>query len=298
MQGLQQKTRRAFSVGAVIPTYNNPAYLRRAIDSVLAQTRPPDEIVIVNDGSTDSTLDAVATYGSSVRCVTQSNQGAAAARNRGVAEVGTDWVAFLDQDDTWLPDKLAVQCDAIERTPGAAFSIASAYVYCGEQCIGESIRSRRVVERDARIRNCFGSASGYMIRRDAFLALGGFCVDQETYAEDWELAFRLYRRHPLCVVGDKLFCYYVTPGSASSDGERMVEAELRMMKTTLLEGLHGIAYHRTRLKLLASIYYRLALTLPATHARIKPLLHSLFCWPFVLGMPPRVRLLLQTLVRG
>jgi glycosyltransferase involved in cell wall biosynthesis len=94
------------TVSAVIPTYNRRKYLRRAIDSILAQTVPVDEIVVVDDGSDDGTADAIAEwYGAKVHVVAQQNAGAARARQRGVQEATGDWIAFLDSDDEWMPER-------------------------------------------------------------------------------------------------------------------------------------------------------------------------------------------------
>lgn len=93
-------------VSAVIPTFNRRDYIQRAIDSVLAQTVPVDEVIVVDDGSTDGTADTVAQkYGSRVRVVRQPNMGLCGARRRGIQEAQGDWIAFLDSDDEWTPDR-------------------------------------------------------------------------------------------------------------------------------------------------------------------------------------------------
>lgn len=94
------------TVSVVIPAYNAEGFLARAIRSVLAQTRPPSEIVIVDDGSTDRTREIAESFGASVRCIRQNNRGAAAARNRGIEESKGSFIAFLDSDDEWLPERL------------------------------------------------------------------------------------------------------------------------------------------------------------------------------------------------
>lgn len=93
-------------VSALIPTYNRRHYVLRAIDSVLAQTVPVDEIIVVDDGSTDGTADAIRTrYGGRVRLIRQANTGISGARLRAVGDARGEWVAFLDSDDEWVPDR-------------------------------------------------------------------------------------------------------------------------------------------------------------------------------------------------
>ncbi len=102
------------SVSTIIPTYNRKTDVVRAIDSVMAQTVPVDEIIVVDDGSTDGTAEAIRSrYGQSVRLFVQQNAGAAAARNRGIREATGEWIAFLDSDDLWLPAKIERQLAAI-----------------------------------------------------------------------------------------------------------------------------------------------------------------------------------------
>lgn len=93
---------RPITVSAVIPTFNRLGYLQRAIDSVFAQTVPVDEVLVIDDGSTDGTADALQTqYGARVRIVRQANTGVSGARRRGIQEARGEWIAFLDSDDVW-----------------------------------------------------------------------------------------------------------------------------------------------------------------------------------------------------
>src|SRR3569833_81721 len=99
----------AMKVSVVIPAWNAQACLSRAIRSVLAQTLPPFEILVVDDGSTDATPSLVRQFGSPVRLIHQGHAGAAAARNTGIAAASGEYIAFLDADDEWLPRKLQRQ---------------------------------------------------------------------------------------------------------------------------------------------------------------------------------------------
>lgn len=108
-----------FSV--ILPAYNAAAFIARAIDSVLAQTWPAEEIIVVDDGSTDATAAIVAGYGERVRYLRQDNAGVSAARNAGAQAAGGDWLAFLDADDWYYPDRLKWHADCIARDAALDF---------------------------------------------------------------------------------------------------------------------------------------------------------------------------------
>ncbi len=95
-------------VSVIIPVYNRAKPVTRAIDSVLKQTRPPLEIIVVDDGSTDETPDVLRQYGSKIKIIRQAHRGVSAARNRGIRSSRGQWIALLDSDDEWLPKKLAM----------------------------------------------------------------------------------------------------------------------------------------------------------------------------------------------
>ncbi|MGH7825141.1 MAG: glycosyltransferase family A protein [Candidatus Binatia bacterium] len=104
-------------VSCIIPVYNGELYLREAIDSILAQTYRPVEIIVADDGSTDGTADIIAEFGEPVHCLRQTNQGPAASRNLGARAATGDFIAFLDADDLWHPDKLERQMVRFQIRP-------------------------------------------------------------------------------------------------------------------------------------------------------------------------------------
>ena len=104
-------------ISIIIPAYNSAQCIGRAIDSVLSQSFADYEIIIVDDGSTDNTAQAVGRYGEKVRYIRQDNAGPAAARNRGICEAKGQWIAFLDADDEWLADKLRLQMEILKKNP-------------------------------------------------------------------------------------------------------------------------------------------------------------------------------------
>ena len=112
-------------ITVVIPTYNRAHLLIRTVESALAQTRSPDEIIVVDDGSTDDTaavlrafIDAKPPHSPEIRHFVQQRKGPSAARNRGIAEARGEWIAFLDSDDLWHPEKLERQFNAIDGFQG------------------------------------------------------------------------------------------------------------------------------------------------------------------------------------
>lgn len=107
-------------VSTIIPTYNNEATLAQAIDSALAQDFEGQEIIVVNDGSTDATRSVIESYGQRIVALEQENAGPSAARNRAIDKAAGKYIAFLDADDVWLPGRLSKTVAALERNPQAA----------------------------------------------------------------------------------------------------------------------------------------------------------------------------------
>lgn len=109
------------TVTAVIPTYNRAQLVQEALESVFAQTRPVDEIIVVDDGSTDNTPEVLKSYGDKIRYLRQVNQGAGPARNLGIREASGYFIALLDSDDLWLPDKTKIQVEFLSHNPQIDF---------------------------------------------------------------------------------------------------------------------------------------------------------------------------------
>ena len=101
-------------VSVIIPAYNSGGLIRASIDSAQSQRGVTFEVIVVDDGSTDDTLSILQSYGDAVRCIRQRNQGAYVARNNAAAAARGEWLAFLDADDLWEPDKLVKQLQLAE----------------------------------------------------------------------------------------------------------------------------------------------------------------------------------------
>lgn len=116
------------TVSVVIPCYNGAPFLRETLKSALAQTVPPLEIIVVDDGSTDDSVAIGESFGSPVRVLRQSNQGESVARNVGIREARGDWIALLDADDLWSPEKTARQLEAVSQNPDCACVYSDFYL--------------------------------------------------------------------------------------------------------------------------------------------------------------------------
>lgn len=211
-------------VSVVISTYNRERYVGLAIESVLAQTFPDIELIVVDDGSTDSTRDVVSRFGSRVRYAYQDNSERAAARNHGLRLASGQYVAFLDSDDLWLPEKIELELRRFEQYPeaGVVFSDAMFMDESGAP-LGQLVRRAyegNVLRRIAR-RN-FVHIGAHLIRRGLLLDLNGF---NETRAlsgsEDWEAWVRLAAFRPFAHLRRTTLKYRVHGGSTVSQPQHM-----------------------------------------------------------------------------
>lgn len=195
------------TITAVIPAYNAEKYITRSIDSVLSQTHPVDEIVVVDDGSTDSTPEIIKRYGDKVRYVHQQNAGVSAARNAGVRAATCDWIAFLDADDEWLPDRLMRQVRLLQEHSHLVWVTGNYFTCsCSEKRKAPRVNSAdtekllknsNIIE-DYFIRNCrglVGHTATMLIRKDILLETGLFEVKMSK-AEDLDLWWKVAHKHP------------------------------------------------------------------------------------------------------
>lgn len=229
-----------FSV--VIPAYNAADTLGEAIDSVLAQTRPDFEVIVINDGSTDDTAAVAAGFTDPrVRVYSQENAGPSAARNRGIAQAVGEYVSSLDSDDLWLPDYLAEMGRALEENPRAGFAYTRAWVLDASdrfRTVPTGARHRPPTPMPPRdqfiaelLRECCVNAP--TIRRTALEQVGGY-DESLSHGEDWELWLRLANSGFEAVrVAGPLTIYRNRPGSHSADQAAMALAPAAVYRRVL-----------------------------------------------------------------
>lgn len=212
------------TVSVVIPTFNRDQLVTRAVDSVLAQTLPPDEVIVIDDGSRDDTRDVLAVYGRRIRYAFQENQGVAAARNHGLKLASGRYIAFLDSDDEWMPHKLERQIQHLESHPEVAF-VACLDVVDDPQYNLEPFRDARRQFRRFLIQPFFSNPSRYLVRRECFQKFGLF-DPRFPPAEDLELWLRFLRAGcRFDVLPEPLMSYHVSSDAISRNPRRMLAGD-------------------------------------------------------------------------
>jgi glycosyltransferase involved in cell wall biosynthesis len=219
-----------FSV--VIPTYNRAAKVVRAVESVLAQTLANYDVWVIDDGSTDDTADRLSVYMDRIHYVTQVNAGAALARNRGIQESTGKYIALLDSDDRWRPQKLQSISEGIRNDPEAGL------FYSQYEVVNEAGR-RLWVDRSRAVR---GSAYLNMLKGD-FLATSSAVIDRKCLeivgcfdpllqpCEDWDLWLRISRKYTLRLVPEILVAFEHTPQQkATSNAQGWLAAHDRVIE--------------------------------------------------------------------
>lgn len=212
-------------VTTIIPAYNAAAYVRETIESALAQTHRDQEVIVVDDGSTDGTWEILQSYGDAIQAVRQPNGGVGLARNQAARIARGEWLAFLDADDLWLPNKLERQLEEAGRT-GAAL------IYTNRENFG-SCETVSTVQSDAVTLHAgdifeplllgnFITLSSVMLSRQAFQAAGGFEEARHLAAvADWDLWCRVAATQTAAVCREPLTRYRRHPEGMSRSVDRM-----------------------------------------------------------------------------
>lgn len=200
-------------VSAVIPTYNRAYILRDSIDSALGQRSANIEVIVVDDGSTDDTAPLVGKYKRGVTYLYQENQGAAAARNLGVRAAQGSYIAFLDSDDVWVPEKVKTELDMFKRFPEAGAIASDADSWFENRLVETSWLSAKrgaqvpvdphlfSLDSPLWMQGSLFATSSLTIRRHCLEKLGEAVFDTRlSFFEDWDFEIRLLRICKILVV--------------------------------------------------------------------------------------------------
>ncbi|CAD5937901.1 glycosyltransferase [Planktothrix agardhii] len=217
-------------ISVIIPVFNGEKTIQDTIKSVLSQTVTDFELIVINDGSTDGTLEIIQKITDArLKVFSYPNANQATSRNRGLEKATSEYIAFLDADDLWTPDKLESQMDALERYPNAALA------YSWTNCIDESDQFLHSgtranfsgnVYQTLLLADFISNGSNALVRKQALDEVGNFNVLLPP-AEDWDLWLRLACRYPFVVVPKPQVLYRQSRQSSSSN---LVKQEAAMLK--------------------------------------------------------------------
>jgi glycosyltransferase involved in cell wall biosynthesis len=246
-----EKTGKKRQVSVIIPTFNRAAMLKEAVDSVLAQDFRDFELIVVDDGSTDHTLEILNAYQEDITLLHQRNQGVSRARNAGIKAASGSLVAFLDSDDLWLPQKLARQVDFFNANPEAQI------------CQTEEIWLRNNVRVNPKKRHkkpsgmifepslnlCLVSPSAAMIRQSLFDKVGLF--DESLPAcEDYDLWLRISCRYPVYLIETPLIIKRGGHADQLSRLPRLDKFRIQAITKIMASNLLSSAQYRAAVKVL------------------------------------------------
>lgn len=274
-------------VSVIIPTYNHAHFLGEALTSVINQTYPRWEVIVVNNFSSDNTKEVVSSFNETrIKIVDFANNGIiGAARNRGIKEASGTYVAFLDSDDLWYPEKLDKCVHLLEET-GSDLVAHHLVKMKSKNKVGQ-LRAGPVskfkYEKLLFTGNCLANSS-VIVKRDSLLDVGLISESSELITvEDYDLWLRLSLHGlSLSVVDEMLGEYAVHESNNSSALGRHLDANLKLLKLHTEEMKTSFKYLKTRSRL-ANIYYSVARE--ATNQRkfsesLNYFLKVIFYWPF------------------
>jgi len=243
-------------VSVVIPAYNAEAYIADTVDSALAQTYYPIEVLVADDGSSDRTADIVSDYRPPVRYLHQENRGPAGARNLALRHARGRYIAFLDADDVWHPEKLRVQVQLMEQNPDAGICGArSMTLRHGAELhwppLDREPECRRVALKDIVVKNRFRTST-VIVRRAAVSEAGEF--DESIFGpEDWDMWRRIVQHSEGLLVDLVLECHWRRAGSVGSDARRMRRNCCKVLRKSFADN-PSFPWH-CRMRALSLIYY-------------------------------------------
>ena len=248
------------TISIILPAYNAERTILKTIESVQKQTVSDVELIVINDGSNDHTLEVLDTVKDArMKIFSYQNGGVSVARNRGIAHAKGNFIAFLDTDDLWTSDKLEMQLAALQQHPDAGVAYSWTHFMDEE---GKSFHADKHITFEGNVyadllaENFLFSGSNPLIRRQALESVGEF--DPAVIpAEDWDFYLRLAARWPFVVVPLPQILYRQTSGSASSKIEvmelgalsviekafRAAPLELQPLKNQSLANLHQFLAH-------------------------------------------------------
>lgn len=217
-----------FSV--IIPTYNCAGKIVRAVHSVLAQTHTDYEILVIDDGSLDNTVEVLKPFENLIKYQRKSNGGVSTARNLGIELAKGDYVAFLDADDWWYPTKLQRVAHHIKARPDVCLFYTNLDLVKNS---GKKLWTSYTCDKGAKsylalLKGNYISTSTIVARRDVLMEMGGFDISLPS-CEDWDLWIRMARFHPILHIAEVLSAYEYLSDGLSSHTDAWVKAHDKVL---------------------------------------------------------------------
>ena len=220
------------TVSVVIPTYNSQETIKGALESVYSQSVPPDEVLVIDDESSDNTCAIVTSNFPEVRLIKKHNGGPSSARNLGIKNAKSEWIAFLDADDNWANDKTEIQLSEIDRNPKAVL-IASNWTETARPLLDSQkarpaeVSTKKLWTSEILVLNRF-QTSTVIARRAQLDQLGGFLSELDG-AEDWDMWLRLSKLGEIVLIEEPLVLYGNSESGYSKNLARLMLAMQKMM---------------------------------------------------------------------
>ncbi|MGB3405557.1 MAG: glycosyltransferase [Microcoleaceae cyanobacterium] len=278
-------------ISIIIPVYNGEKTIQETIFSILNQTYQHFEIIIINDGSTDSTLEVISSIPNpQIKVFSYPNSGVSASRNRGIALASGEYISFIDADDLWTPDKLEAQLNALQKHPQAAVAYSwTDWIDESGQVIssGGHHQFSGDVYKHLFLGDFVEGGSNVLIRKSALDKVGVF-DESINFSEDWELWLRLAAQYQYIVIPRTQILYRISHQSASFNVLQMEKSSLQVIQKAIDNSPQPIEFLQSQC--LANRYkYLICKTLDSYPMRKNGLIAIRFLWNILYNDPKVIK---------
>lgn len=232
-------------ISVVIPVFNGEKTIKETITSVLSQTFNDFELIIINDGSQDLTLEVISSIKDNrIQIYSYPNAGLAVSRNRGISHATSDYIAFIDADDLWTSDKLESQLKALKNHSEAAVAYSwTDYIDENSQFLGKGshVTANGNIYPHLLLTDILENGSNPLIRKQAFLEVGNFDESLRA-AEDWDMFLRLASRYHFVAVASPQVLYRISANSMSANILQQERESLKVIERAFKQAPQSLQY--------------------------------------------------------
>jgi glycosyltransferase involved in cell wall biosynthesis len=221
----------AARVSVLLPTYNRATFLSEALDSILSQTAPPSQVIVVNDGSTDTTTEILTSYGDRIEVINKPNSGKASSLNLALSRTTGDYVWIFDDDDVALPDSLERHLGILDSRPDLGFTYSACYVCTTGpegRIVDKTLKPLPEISSDEvfvrLLEGCFMQQQAVLARRSCYREVGGYDA-RLICSEDYDIMLKLARRFACAAIPEPTFLFRQHGGPRGSKNARYAASE-------------------------------------------------------------------------